>query len=250
MEQFYVIYKHTSPSGKSYIGQTSNLRVRNNRHQQTAGCLAFSSAIKKYGWDNFIHEILSENLTLDEANTLEEQYIIDHNTLFPAGYNLLPGGNNRTHNDDTKLLLSSKLKGRAPSPGTLENLLKMAANRVGTPLPQSTIDKMKRPKTAEHIRKVAEANKGRVVSDETKAKISAANKGKPAHNKGKSPSSETRAKLSASLKGRLAHNKGKVTPQEVLDKRTKVCPHCNKSGHSNMLRFHFDNCKLKNLDCN
>jgi hypothetical protein len=65
------------------------------------------------------------------------------------------------------------------------------------------------------------------MSDETKAKISAAKKGNQ-NMLGKSHSEESKAKISASLKA-----------------RPKVeCPHCQKIGSiSNMKRWHFDNCK-------
>ena len=76
---------------------------------------------------------------------------------------------------------------------------------------------------------------GMNVSDETKAKLSAALKGKPGPNKGKTFSDETRAKLSAShmgqeasdetraklsaaLKGRVSPNKGNKFSDEVKAK--------------------------------
>ncbi len=59
----YCIYKHTSPSGKAYLGQTKDYAKRINKHLTTVGCRAFASAILKYGWDNFNHEILIKNLT-------------------------------------------------------------------------------------------------------------------------------------------------------------------------------------------
>jgi len=55
---------------------------------------------------------------------------------------------------------------------------------------------------------MSEAKKGKPRSDETKAKLSAANKGKPPSNKGKPCSEEQKAKLSAA-------NKGKVTALDI-----------------------------------
>src|SRR3972149_5087524 len=91
----YLIYKHTSPSGKAYIGQTNNLSMRNSNHRKKGGCRAFFSAINKYGWDNFKHEVLMENLTIDDANKYEIELIARNNTLHPNGYNLVTGGLNR-----------------------------------------------------------------------------------------------------------------------------------------------------------
>jgi group I intron endonuclease len=90
----YLIYCHTSPTGKKYIGQTNNYNRRCSEHKTSKGCPAFHNAIIKYGWDNFNHEILDDGLSLEEANILEEFYISKYNSLAPNGYNLQTGGNN------------------------------------------------------------------------------------------------------------------------------------------------------------
>ena len=58
-----------------------------------------------------------------------------------------------------------------------------------------------KPKTAEHRAKIGEANRQRVVTTETRAKMSASAMGKPGTLTGRSPSPETRAKISAALLG-------------------------------------------------
>ena len=74
----YIVYKHTSPDNKVYIGITRmNLKKRwangkgypHNKH--------FTGAINKYGWNNFKHEILFENLTKHEASDKERELIKD-----------------------------------------------------------------------------------------------------------------------------------------------------------------------------
>lgn len=94
MSNIYLIYCHTSPTGKKYIGQTNNYNRRCREHKTSNRCPAFRNAIIKYGWDNFTHTILEDGLTLDEANILEEFYISKYNTLAPNGYNLQTGGSN------------------------------------------------------------------------------------------------------------------------------------------------------------
>ena len=102
-EQTYCIYKHTSPSGKSYIGQTMNYKQRVRAHKNlTANATIFASAIKKYGWENFTSEIIKYNLSLDDANAYEAFYIAEHNTLVPNGYNVAVGGLNSKPTNDTK----------------------------------------------------------------------------------------------------------------------------------------------------
>jgi len=154
-EPIYLIYKHTSPSGKSYIGQTTDLKRRNQQHKHPNNeCINFRNAIQKYGWDNFIHEILFENLTLDEANKLEEQLIKEHNTMSPFGYNLKFGGNNRTLLESTKLKISKN------------------SARRGIPL------------SPEHKQKLLIVNTGKTISTEHKQKLSIARKGQPSNKKG------------------------------------------------------------------
>lgn len=69
-------------------------------------------------------------------------------------------------------------------------------------------------RTEEYRRKMSEVGKGRIVSEETKKKISRANKGKPSWIKGKHLSEETKKKLSAAKKGKPTWNKGKHLTEE------------------------------------
>lgn len=153
----YLVYKHTSPSGKSYIGITNDYDRRCNQHQNSSNrCSAFKSAIAKHGWDSFEHTILLTNITLEEAKNAEQSLIAEHNTLAPNGYNLTTGGEGRLLSEETRAKLSATRKGR---PG-----------RKGIPLRREVIEK--RIQTNAKL-------PPRVVSPETKAKISAGNKGRP-----------------------------------------------------------------------
>ena len=73
----WTIYKHTSPSGKSYIGLTS--KDPEKRWLDGTGYnpkTKFGKAISKYGWKNFSHEILEEGInTLKEAQEREKFWI-------------------------------------------------------------------------------------------------------------------------------------------------------------------------------
>lgn len=89
------IYKYTSPSGKSYIGQTiRSLKDRaghgGKRYKESH---EFYKAIKKYGFKNFEVEILAEVLQ-EQLNQMEIKYIQLFNTLIPNGYNISAGGQN------------------------------------------------------------------------------------------------------------------------------------------------------------
>ena len=74
-ERIFCVYKHTSPNGKSYIGITS-MNPPEKRWKNGKGYSHnkyFTNAINKYGWDNFTHEIIENNLTEEEAKVLESK---------------------------------------------------------------------------------------------------------------------------------------------------------------------------------
>lgn len=92
----YVVYKHTSPNGKCYIGMT-----RQNPPEKRWGYNGngycdnehFSRAISKYSWENIKHEILFTNLTKEEAEQKEIELIAFYDSMNPdKGYNMTPGG--------------------------------------------------------------------------------------------------------------------------------------------------------------
>lgn len=90
----YYIYKFTSPSGKSYIGQTKNLKSRFNGHKRNYPKVKskFYDACKKYGFENFTFEILCEVETKVEVDSCEIFYISWFNTFGDNGYNMTKGG--------------------------------------------------------------------------------------------------------------------------------------------------------------
>lgn len=117
-ERSYYIYKHTSPYGKIYIGMTCQEPIKrwkygwgykNNHH--------FDSAIQKYGWDNFEHEILFTGLTQDEASIKEQELIEKYKSNNPDfGYNISSGGHGGREgvpqSDEVKRKVSEANKGR------------------------------------------------------------------------------------------------------------------------------------------
>lgn len=156
MSQTYLVYKHTSPLGKSYIGQTFDYQRRCDEHQRENKCSALFSAIKKYGWNNFKHEILKDGLTLDEANFWEKFYINKFNTISPNGYNIRTGGNNSLLHESTKIKIGNANRGKIR---TLEAKLKMSKSSKGIAHSQETKEKIRK------------GNIGKIVSKETREKI-------------------------------------------------------------------------------
>ena len=140
-----VIYKLTSPSGKSYIGQSINPEKRYvvflNKNKSYGGP-KIDKAREKYGPENFTYEILercsfeNENELFEKLDELEIYYIKKYDAL-KNGYNLTKGGRNNIkyeslykmsdalkehykehqnpfkghkHTDETKKVISEKLK--------------------------------------------------------------------------------------------------------------------------------------------
>lgn len=200
-EKTYCVYKHTTPSGKIYIGITSrNPKSRwangngykNSRH--------FFNAIIKYGWNNITHEILFNNLTEQKAKEIEITLIAKFNS------NHASFGYNRTRGGDTSIPLYGKrngMFGKTHSDETKKRMKELMIDRFS--------DKTNHPMY------------GKPRSQETKEKLRVSHKGKSAgsknyfygkHNSGeKHPrwgvklTQETKNKISRARKGRFLGEK-------------------------------------------
>jgi hypothetical protein len=73
--------------------------------------------------------------------------------------------------------------------------------------------------TEEHRRKIGEAHKGRIFSEETKRKMSIAKKGKPSNRKGIPHSEETKKKLSELKRGKLHTQEQKDKIRQSVKKK-------------------------------
>lgn len=107
----YTVYCHTNKvNGKKYFGITNRDPEKRWGHngcrylKKTNGVYnhpAFASAILKYGWDSFDHEILFEGLSLDSASQKEMELIAQYKTNVVRygkeyGYNMTDGGDGCT----------------------------------------------------------------------------------------------------------------------------------------------------------
>lgn len=105
----WIIYKHTNQiNGKIYIGQTKQTpqaRWQGGLGYQSYGAQkesVFSVAIKKYGWENFTHEILEEKIDSQEEADRKEIYWIEFFRSYIGfsdcnGYNMTLGGSSGEH---------------------------------------------------------------------------------------------------------------------------------------------------------
>lgn len=138
MENSFMIYCHIAPNNKRYVGITStdgNSRWRSgsgyghNKH--------FQSAINKYGWGNFQHIIIADNLSKEWACKLEILLIQAWKSQNPKyGYNVLSGGNvsrlGQPHTDETRRKISEANKGKTLSAATRQKLSESAIGRTLT----------------------------------------------------------------------------------------------------------------------
>ena len=120
----YVVYVHQNKiNGKRYIGITNNTSKRwYGKGKKYANCPCFNSAIQKYGWDNFYHVVIVSDLTLEEANILEQFYIQKYRTCEKDfGYNIQRGGHcvptmlGKHHSEETKEKMRQSAIGRVIS---------------------------------------------------------------------------------------------------------------------------------------
>lgn len=189
-------------NGKKYVGQT--IQTLNNRIKQHRNCKkkrGIDAAIQKYGWENFTVDTI-EICPRDLLNEREVFWITFHNCKYPDGYNLTAGG--------------SGSKGFSPSKETRAKISKSLkgrpTSRKGKPLSEEHKAKL----SANHadFKGVNHPFYGKHHSPETCAKLSEFNKGKPSPNKGKKMSNESKMKISIANKGRTSPNKGKKMSEE------------------------------------
>ena len=90
----WCVYRHTSPSGKVYIGIT-HYKDPKKRWGKNGNFyskkVVFYRAIEKYGWDNIKHEILFQGLPEKRAKNLEVS-LIQHYKKLGLSYNMTVGG--------------------------------------------------------------------------------------------------------------------------------------------------------------
>lgn len=196
-ERRYTVYLHRNKvNGKVYIGITGidpEKRWRKGNGYNTTR--HFYSAIKKYGWDSFTHEILAEHLTVEEAAQMEIQLIDKCDSTNPEkGYNSSTGGtygfSGSTHTEETRKKLSEKCSGWHH---TEEARRKISEAGKG------------REFSAESRKRISESQKGRKLTEEHRHKLSEARKGKPGACLGRRYSEAHRKHLSeAHKKSQLA----------------------------------------------
>ena len=194
------IYKFTHiETGRVYVGQTIQ-----DANQRRFGHLAAArgtkrtnklyNAIRKYGVDSFVFEVIATADTIEELNQLEVKYIKEYDSI-ANGFNLREGGDNKTHSPESiekmrKVHLArhanndiggwtrrdgGNMKGKTHSAETKEQMSASAKGRKHTEEARAKMSKTRKGKwygTEETRRKLSIAGTGRWHTEEAKAKMS------------------------------------------------------------------------------
>jgi group I intron endonuclease len=92
----YSIYSaYNVVTKQRYIGFDSHWPKRKTDHKRESekeNNIKFYNAIKKYGWNNFIWEVLYQSKEKDHTLNVMESYFISEYDSIVGGYNTVPGG--------------------------------------------------------------------------------------------------------------------------------------------------------------
>jgi group I intron endonuclease len=166
-------------TGESYVGYDSNWPSRKTKHlydflnenSKNYNC-HFYRALRKYGIENFVWEVLYQSWDKKHCLNEMEPYFIQEHQSFVNGYNMTKGGEGtfgkqswlgKKHNKETKNKISQSLMGKIRSK---EHSKKISDTLKGKP---------GRKWTDEQKKKQSEKNKGKQpykMTQKTKEKIS------------------------------------------------------------------------------
>ena len=161
--------------------------------------------------------------------------------------------NSKFFNEANQLPHSFSTAGRKKTAEQKQHLSKI---NIGKVLSAETIEKCRQsrigvPLTEERKNKIRIGNTGKKPSEETRLKMSISAKNRGATCKGFKHSEETVRRMSESHKNYVTSDTTKEKLRLAALGKTQplvACPHCGKvGGASNMKRFHFDNCKIKEI---
>jgi group I intron endonuclease len=170
-------------TGRQYIGKSVDIERRWAEHRSARTGWAIGHAIRKYGAGEFSFEILERCDSDSEALAAEKYWIEWYGSVAPVGFNLTSGGDGAVPSEETRKRMSVALTGRPGRPHSEEDKAKMRGKRA----PHS------KPRSAEHCEKLSESRRGKKRGPQTSEWIEK----RKAKIRGRAMSPEQRAKLSA-----------------------------------------------------
>jgi len=165
------IYKITSPSGKTYIGQSWNIRKRIYKYKSVQGCKKqriLYNSLKKYGWENHIFEVVYTLPIETEQRTLDNYEIFYIIQFKEAGYEMMNIKEGGSGGKLSKESIQKMIETRGKWNHSEETKKKISESHKGIKHSLETIKKMKGRKfTIEHVNKM----KGRKRNESTVEKF-------------------------------------------------------------------------------
>jgi group I intron endonuclease len=173
-------------SGKVYIGQSSKETERWRQHRyfarQEEPIQYIHRAMKKYGVEHFVYEVIATCKTREDADETEIQLIKQYDSRNPMkGYNLAPGGDHAWNAG-----LPSEQQPMYGKHHSEESKKKISASNMGKEMPPHTDDWKKqaslwltgRPCSEETKEKRSKSRIGILHSEDTKRQMSKSRMGK------------------------------------------------------------------------
>lgn len=190
-----ILYKLTFANGKCYIGiTTETLKRRVQRHVYCARIgrqYALSAAIRKYGEDGFLSEVLGTFDSWSELTKREIEAINQYDCMCPGGYNMTGGG-------EGTLGVKKSIEAR---------------RRIGAASSQRNAG---RTLTEVHKQRVGDAFRGKPLSEATKEKMREAAKLRNSLSPRGPMSQEQKDKIRATLIGK------KHPPERVAKRHERI----------------------------
>jgi hypothetical protein len=209
-----IVYLITNKiNGKRYVGQTiQTLDQRWSKHcsVSSANCgMPIVLAIQKYGQENFERKILSVCDNIDQMNHRESYYIRLLNTRTPNGYNVLSGGKNSLHTEETKKKISIAQTGEKNhnfgKNASIETKEKMSKSQTG----KHRWSEDERKAISQRVSGEKHGMFGKHHTQEAIDKISKAQKGLNTWTLGTKVKNETKKKISEAQMGRITSQETK-----------------------------------------
>lgn len=178
-----VIYKLTSPSGKIYVGQTTDLERRLRRYKNLMNYKGRKQpklfyAIKKHGWDSFVVEILERSISECFLDEKEVEYIEKFDSYRGKhGLNCTAGGKTprgeehprfgKKHSEEAKRKISKSKKGQKASLETRDKISKARKGKKQPNISKAQQGKKRKPFSKEHLENMRLAQKARRLRERT-----------------------------------------------------------------------------------
>lgn len=250
------IYKTTNIiNNKVYIGQHKSEVF--DAYYKGSGRL-FKKALNKYGFNNFICEVLEWCETAEELNSKEIYWIQQYNsTDMTIGYNISSGGtvpnlcgihhpmHGKHLSEDTKEKIRIKQTGKKQSAETIEKRISKLRNKPLSDEHKQKISIANKGKkcgdrlTEKGRERIRESSKNRVVSDTTREKLRQAHLGKKI-------SADTRQKMSEAHKGKIGYFKDKCRDENTKKKISETLS--NKPRMDRRIVYEIDSNVFNGLD--